>query len=450
MLIQLFANERTEANQPIHGVIKSYATKLITLGRRGFNELMLRRALLMTWRLHSGVKQRGVGWYYMPYGWIHGTLAAGGGGCHPSVIWGANKDPNIVMDLRDKWPHYIPAVEKGLAAVKAMSTQIRTHVSKSIIQGNITPIDTFARGISLFEAIRIPSRMRAEYEIAKTGEFNGLERLRYSRMPENLARKAVAEDPSMRKLELADQDMSGSKMKLAELAGKRVPYDTHLKWIHEFRLVETGKVDNAHEYRVIPVLRDKEWAPLRAFGGVGSTNIAMTSPARLLSPLRRDPRGRRDISDEELMELLATPGHNADKNTRMLVYMGFEKEASIKVATAFDTSASTQIISSNATPFSGNDGYMQMMDMSLAALQENFTVDATGNRSVDGSLYQIALMHSVISGYKHSAFPKYHVELRDESIGNIMSILRGHDTYSRSLHLINIYPSRIWTEKNSG
>jgi hypothetical protein len=448
-LVQALGAERGEANQPPFAQVRSYASKLTTIARRGGDELVLRRLLYITWRLKSGVKQRSddrsVRWYYSPFARIHAPMTIGGMGVHPSSLFGASKDGVIVYDLAEKWPHYIPIIERAAGVASADMTNIRRTVTQKIASGDVEPKGVFTRGRELFNTIMVKERLAAERQYR--GKFPDLVDLRYSNMPELSLKKAVMDDPSMRKLELKDQQFFGGKLYRAEVEGKTVPYNKGLEWIGQFKLIDNGPLPATHLYNVIPALGDKEKRALHVFGGRGSPNQAMLSAAKLLAPLRADKFGRRDIADEELMRILTKPGSTPETNAQALVYMGFSQDAAVKTATIVHQQASRQALSDNSAPFSGNDGFMQMFDNSLEALEDRFPNDPTGDRTVDGALLQIAQMRSFYDGYASGDFRSYRIELSEGSIGAIMKELTNRAPYTQSMHLTNIYPNRLWSDK---
>jgi hypothetical protein len=341
----------------------------------------------------------------------------------------------------------IPLLDKAAGIMASPKSDLKRRLVRNIVRGNVAPTGVFQAGVEFNRSNMIEERVKISQKLAR--KFAAIPEYAYENLPIKMLNKAVADDPAVRKIDLEEQSSNGMDMWRSDIDGTLKPFDTGLEWIRLFNIVDGDVVDEAHPYNVIPALGINEKRALRAFGGSGSPNIALTTPSRLLAPLRRDKYGRRDISDEEIMDLMSQPGSDAVRNTELLSYLGFSRDAAHKTSMAFAERAAMQVISSNATPFSGNDGFFQMMDFSYNALTKNFNLMTTTNRTLDGSLLQIALMRSFYNGFKTGVFRKGSIVMTGEEMGRILQITSKGAQYTRSLHLSNVYPNRLWTDKTT-
>jgi hypothetical protein len=452
--IQIFGGERDEANAPTAEMMRAYRAKLLTAARRGYDEELIRRTLCIVWRIKSGVKVRGrkgvdgPSWYYMPFDLLFAPMMHGGIGFDPRSIFGVNADGIIAYRSRHWSEEFKASVERSMHIANAFKTRIREDTAKSIIEGNVRPAGSFERGVDLLNNSLIPSRLKVSDSLHRRwARYN---HLKYSKMPKRIIEKTIADDNSLRKLALADQDQSGEPMRLAELSGVRLDIMKGMEWIKHFDLIKEGELVETHKFNPIPALGYKSKRALRIFGGRGSVNMGLVTSNELLKPLRSDPYGRRDISDVELISILSTPGHTIEDNSGILQYMGFSESAAQSTATLFSERSGSYIISDNATPYSGNDGFIQMFNLDVSELKENIlTLDTSGNAALDTSLMMICVMEAFYEGFNTGVYPKFHIKLYNDSPGRMLQSILNNVPWTRSLHLNNVYPSRTWTEKTA-
>jgi hypothetical protein len=228
LLIQAFAAEKSDFSQLPIVPIRSLASKYLTMARRGTNELMLRRALWWGYTIKGAAKYRrgrdeGNTLYFFPPAGYFTPIRNNGIGQHPSSLFGASKDANIVIALRDRWPNAIPHVERAGAIMGNVSSDIRRNVAKSIMAGNVKPVGAFDAGLAFFKSIMIPQRAQASMEL--NGKYRHIQDLSYLNMPNRLLETSMMEDPSVRLLEKRDQEFTGRNMEKADIEGKKTASD---------------------------------------------------------------------------------------------------------------------------------------------------------------------------------------------------------------------------------
>jgi hypothetical protein len=351
-----------------------------------------------------------------------------------------------VYDLQRKWPDTWARVKLALPVMKATSVNVRRQVTKAIFEGNVEPRDTFDEGIKYFKAVQLPSRL--ETEVRLRSKYPELRDLWYSNMPQRAVKRAVMESPTLRKLDLFEQEFTGESMKRAERLGKEGAPDANIEWMNHLRFIPGEILEERFPYNAVPVLDDLSRKALRVYGSTGAPNAFEISPGRLLRKLRFDRYGPKDISDDQLMRTLTEGNPDATTIMERLLVMGFGQDAAASTATIFHERATSSIIGKNVVSFSGNDGFMQMFDWSNEAVRHVVTVDYPFDRTIEHALLQVGFMWSFYNGWMNDGeFRKVHVELSKESHGRIKQLLSNNAPFTRSLHHNNVYPVRPWTEK---
>jgi hypothetical protein len=450
--VSMFGAENENRGFPIE-VISSYASTLNVKVSRGMDHGLAARLFLFTWNIKRAIRvdtNKSVN-YYMPLGCCMLPKSLGGVGILPGTILGANMDLSIML-LCQKYD-FIEFIEAANAIMSQDLTHTRSFIADLLVDemendGVSTP-NPFGAGIRYARRVKnetLSQKLALADEALTWLRRNGYAdlinpRLNIKNMEFTVARSAILDNSSIRKLAPIEKARTGSLMiEVAQSRGSSFP--TKYNWLTTLSqavFLEGIAVQSFNHHLPFWFLSDNV-KDLYSIVGITTGDRLRFSSGTILNTLRKDPKFPRYINEDELVRILSNERLllNPSAMGAVLISIGGRPDLVSQVVGNIAQSLEKFSLMDAASGLSLRDQALGALDVSSDSMK-SFTTVNTNDLAIDDLIRYVMLGCSILLHSYGEVFKTWDVSFGHGETDSIFRDLYGGRLSSMEFEVNSVF-----------
>jgi hypothetical protein len=412
--MQMIAAEKNSL-QETSTLLQGYLSKLKTMCSRGFSAKVAMHIMIWTYRLRTGVQIRTREFrktYYPPMITLFTPVRMGGMGMWPNMYAGISMDGPLAV-LSKYNPEYKRRCEIASGIVEVRTDEIRRQLARDAVSGkNISPRDAFQPGLVDMRGTLLGERIRTSDGAANALIRRGVRPKRdysYKLLPERMIEQSIQSEKAFQRLFTFEGRNVGAMMERNAAQGRTVSFERDFDWLLSmdwaFYTPEPvqGRDNKQQLCPVAGITGDTRKVLIDIGVGADRDQFSVRIPD-VMRILRKDPNARRDLTGEQIFNILAAPeiAPYAENILDTLVYMGFRPAEAAQVSVLLTKNVDPRALKNAATLAGGGAALFAFMNSGrentdrLARVPE--LLNLTANAAASLVAFEFAIASSMDKG----------------------------------------------------